>query len=63
MIEDVHDFLNKREQNTLRLKKETPNLFDGFNELVRHYYKSEALDKKQRELVAVACSIAQCCEP
>jgi len=63
MIENMKDFLNKRKANTERLRKEAPDLFDGFNELIRHYYKSDALDRKQRELIAVACSTAQCCEP
>lgn len=63
MIEDTHGFLKQRQQNTVRLKKEAPDLVEGFNELMRHYYKGDALDKKQRELMAIACSIAQCCEP
>ena len=63
MIENVKDFLNKRKTNTQRLRKEAPDIFEGFNELIKHYYKSDVLNRKQRELMAVACSTAQQCVP
>jgi alkylhydroperoxidase/carboxymuconolactone decarboxylase family protein YurZ len=63
MIENVKDVLKKRKTNTERLRKEAPDIYEGFNELMKHYYKSGVLDRKQRELMAVACSTAQQCVP
>lgn len=63
MIDDVNEFLKKRKANEARLAKDAPDVQEGFKELIKHYYKSDALDRKQRELMAVACSVAQCCVP
>lgn len=63
MIDNVKDFLNKRKTNTERLKKEAPDIYQGFTDLIKHYYKSDVLDRRQRELMAVACSTAQQCVP
>jgi alkylhydroperoxidase/carboxymuconolactone decarboxylase family protein YurZ len=63
MIEDARGYLEKRKENTKRLREEAPEIFDGFNELINHYYKSDTLDRKQRELMAVACSTVQRCVP
>lgn len=35
----VKDILKKRTENRARLEKEAPNLYNGFNELMKHYYK------------------------
>lgn len=40
----VKDILKKRTENRARLEKEAPNLYNGFNELMKHYYKHGVLD-------------------
>jgi AhpD family alkylhydroperoxidase len=58
---DIKKFLQRRERNTLRLEKEAPTLFHGFNDLARHYYKPGALDQKQKELMAIVGSVITRC--
>jgi len=55
--------LGKREVNIKRLEKEAPNLYNGFNELMKYCYKPGALDRKQKELMAIAATIATRCIP
>ncbi len=59
----VQDTLNKRTENRKRLEKEAPDLYDGFNELLKHYYKHGALERKYKELMAVAVAVATRCVP
>lgn len=42
----VKDILKTRTKNRKRMEKEAPDLYDGFNELLKHYYKPGALDRK-----------------
>ncbi|MEW6685139.1 MAG: carboxymuconolactone decarboxylase family protein [Candidatus Edwardsbacteria bacterium] len=60
---NLKDILKKRKINRSRLEKEAPDLYNGFNELVKHYYKHGALDRKQKELMAVTASVATRCIP
>ncbi len=55
--------LEKREVNIKRLEREVPNLYNGFNELMKYCYKPGALDRKQKELMAIAATIATRCIP
>jgi len=57
------EILKKRTDDRDRLKKEAPNLYNGFNELMKQYYKPSALDRKYKELMAVAASVATRCIP
>lgn len=59
----LEEILLRRKKNRDRLKNEAPDLFNGFNELMRHYYKASALDLKQKELVAVGAAVATRCIP
>jgi AhpD family alkylhydroperoxidase len=62
-MDTVHDILAKRTANRERLEKEAPDLFRGFNDLVKSYYKPGALNRKTKELLAVACAVATRCRP
>ena len=62
-MEAAKDILKKRAQNRDRLEKEAPNLYHGFNELLKHYYKHGAVERKYKELMAVAASVATRCIP
>ncbi len=60
-MNDLKDMLEKRKASRDRLAQEVPDLVNGFNELVRHYAKSKATDRKHKELMAVACSVTTRC--
>ena len=62
-MEKAQDILKHRRANRKRLEEEAPNLFHGFNELMKYYYKPGALDRKYKELIAVALSVATRCIP
>ena len=59
----VKEILKKRAKNRVRLEKEAPNLYKGFNELMKHYYKPGVLERKYKELMAVALSVGTRCVP
>jgi alkylhydroperoxidase/carboxymuconolactone decarboxylase family protein YurZ len=63
MMYNIKEILKDRKSNKERLEKEAPNLFNGFNELMKYYYTSGSLDRKQKELMAVACSVTTRCLP
>ncbi|OLS16186.1 MAG: hypothetical protein RBG13Loki_0171 [Promethearchaeota archaeon CR_4] len=60
---NVQNILKNRTVKRERLEREVPNLFEGFNELAKAYYKPGALGRKYKELLAVACAIATRCVP
>lgn len=62
-MDSAIDILKKRKINRKRLEKEAPDLFNGFNELIKCYYKEGALGRKQKELMAVTASVATKCIP
>jgi AhpD family alkylhydroperoxidase len=62
-MNNAKDILEKRKANRERLEKEAPDLYKGFNELVKYYYKPGALNRKQKELMAVTASVATRCIP
>ena len=62
-MENLEHILIRRKKNRDRLEKEAPDLFNGFNELMKHYYKESALDLKQKELIAVGVAVATRCIP
>lgn len=62
-MNNASEILKNRKINRQRLKKEAPDLFNGFNELMKFYYKDGALDLKQKELMAVTASVATKCIP
>ena len=62
-MESAKEILKKRTSNRQRLEKEAPDLFNGFNEMMKYYYKPGILDRKTKELIAVAAAIATRCLP
>jgi AhpD family alkylhydroperoxidase len=62
-MSNLEEILIKRKKNRDRLEKEAPNLFNGFNELMKNYYKDSALDQKYKELIAVGIAVATRCIP
>jgi len=62
-MNSAKEILENRRINRDRLEKEAPNLFKGFNELMKAYYQEGALDIKQKELMAVTASVTTKCIP
>jgi AhpD family alkylhydroperoxidase len=60
---DVGDIPDKRARNRERLQEQAPDLYEGFNELLKRSYKHGALDRKYKELMAVTASVATRCIP
>jgi AhpD family alkylhydroperoxidase len=59
----VKNVLKKRTENRARLEKEAPDLYNGFNELMKHFYKHGVLERKYKELMAVSASVTTHCVP
>ena len=55
--------LEKREVNLKRLEKEAPNLYNGFHKLMKCCYEPGGLDRKQKEWMAIAATVASRCIP
>ena len=62
-MDTARDLLGKREAYMKRLEKEAPNLCHGFREFITDCFKPGALDRKQKELMAVAATVAVRCIP
>lgn len=62
-MDNARDLLGKRESNTKRLEKEAPNLCHGFREFITDCFRPGVLDRKQKELMAVAATVAVRCIP
>lgn len=59
----VQEILKKRTENRARLEEEASDLYNGFNDLMKHCYKHGVLDRKYKELMAVAAAVATRCIP
>ena len=55
------ELLEERRLDDERLEKNAPDLFNGFKSLVKYYYKQGALSRREKELMAVAVSVATRC--
>ena len=62
-MDTARDILGKRETNMKRLEKEAPHLSHGFREFITDCFRPGALDRKQKELMAVAATVAVRCIP
>jgi len=62
-MDSARDLLGKREANMNRLEKEAPNLSHGFREFITDCFRPGVLDRKQKELMAVAATVAVRCIP
>ena len=60
-MNDLQRILKEREANTEKLKTEAPILYKGFSDLLNQYYKPNALDTKQKELMAIVGSVITRC--
>ena len=63
MTEPVKEIIERRQQDGERLAAEASDLFQGFNEMMKYYYKPSALTRRDKELIATAVSVAIRCVP
>ena len=63
MKKAAKEILDERLTNRVRMEKEAPELFQGFRELMKAYYKKGALSIRYKELMAVTASVATVCAP
>lgn len=59
----VAEVLKNRTAANGRLEKEASNLYNGFYDMMKQYYKPSALERKYKELMAVTASVITRCEP
>ncbi|MAF95032.1 MAG: hypothetical protein CMM60_04680 [Rhodospirillaceae bacterium] len=57
------EILKNRKANRKRMETEAPDLFAGFNHLLKHFYKRGALDRCTKELMAVAAAAPPTADP
>ena len=62
-MKELEQILTRRKANRERLEQEAPDLYNGFNELMKYYYKPGALTRRDKELMAVTASVATRCIP
>ena len=62
-MNSAKEILKKRKANRKRLEKEAPDLYNGFSELMKYYYKPGVLHRKYKELMAVTAAVATRCIP
>jgi AhpD family alkylhydroperoxidase len=62
-MDTLKEIVKNRIANAKHLEQDAPDLYHGFNDLMKRYYKHGALDRKQKELMAVTASIATRCIP
>ncbi len=62
-MKELEQILTTRKANRERLEQEAPDLYGGFNELMKYYYKPGALTRRDKELMAVTASVATRCIP
>ena len=62
-METVKQIISRRKVNAERLENVAPNLFNGFNEMMKYYYKPGSLSRREKELMALTVSVAVRCVP
>jgi AhpD family alkylhydroperoxidase len=61
-MDDMNELMNEIETNLETLSEKTPDEMGAFNEFIEKIETKGALNKKQKELIAVALAVAAHCE-
>jgi len=61
-MQDYNRLFNEILENLGKFSKETPEQMKGFHKFLEAVEKGGALDVKQKELIAIACSVVAHCE-
>jgi len=59
----AREILENRLENRRRLEKEAPSLYRGYYDMMKAFYGRGALERKYKELMAVAAAVATHCKP
>jgi pyruvate dehydrogenase E2 component (dihydrolipoamide acetyltransferase) len=62
-VSNLEEMMRQRKVDGERLEREAPDLFNGFNALMKHYYKPGVLSRREKELMAITASVATRCVP
>ncbi len=63
MSKSYQDITKRVAGNMAKLRKEVPDAMKGFSELAGAAITEGALDKKQKELIALSIAVTQRCDP
>ena len=63
MTKSYNDITKRVAGNMAKLRKEVPNVSQSFSDLSTNALVDGALDKKQKELIALAIAVTQRCDP
>ena len=63
MVENYTNLIAAVSANSAKLRKDIPEVMQGFNAMAQAASKAGALDAKTKELIAMALSVAARCDP
>ena len=63
MVESYANLIAAVSANSAKLRKDIPEVMQGFNAMAQSASKAGALDAKTKELIAMALSVAARCDP
>ena len=63
MVESYKDLIAAVSANSAKLRKDIPDVMQGFGAMAQSASKAGALDEKTKELIAMALSVAARCDP
>lgn len=62
-MNSLKDIMETKLINEKRLEKEAPDLYNGFMDMAKQYYKEGALNMKYKQLMSVTAAVATKCVP
>ena len=63
MVENYKDLIAAISTNTAKMRKDIPDVMQGFGAMAQAAGKAGALDEKTKELIAMALSVGGRCDP
>lgn len=63
MVENYKDLIASISANTAKMRKDIPDVMQGFGAMAQAATKSGVLDEKTKELIALALSVGSRCDP
>lgn len=63
MVENYKDLIAAISANTAKMRKDIPDVMQGFGAMAQAACKAGALDEKTKELIALALSVGGRCDP
>ena len=63
MVENYKDLIASISANTAKMRKDIPDVMQGFGAMAQAATKDGVLDEKTKELIALALSVGSRCDP